>query len=995
MGRYFSLISLLIAGLVHGQSSYFQQQVDYVIDVKLDDAKHFIHGFETFQYTNNSPDTLSKIWIHLWPNAYKNNQTAFANQELLLGTDKFQFASDEERGFIDSLNFTSSDGEVEFSYDPLNQDIGIINLAKPLAPGNQVSISTSFRVKIPSAKFSRLGHVKQQYQLCQWYPKPAVYDNKGWHPMPYLNVGEFYSEFGSFLVNISVPENYVIASSGTLLPNAQEEEFIRKNISETKELIEKGFPKTDSFPPSSPQFKTVSYKLDNAHDFAWFADKRYHIQSDSVTLDRSGRSIKTFSYFSNINADSWKESVKYVNESVKYYSQWVGDYPYEVCKSVDGALSAGAGMEYPTITVISGGGGAKALEQVTAHEVGHNWFYGILASNERDYPWMDEGMNSFYDERYTEVKYPKTNDFTPLLESPIAGILGLKVFRPADFKTLEYIFMARMNMDQPISLHSTQFTNINYGISVYRKTADVLRYLQAWLGETKFDEMMQAYYNEWKFKHPYPEDFRKHVQTFTKQELNWLFDDLISSSKRVDYAITKVVNAGNNQFVKVKNKGGIASPVSITGYSSDSSATTFWYDGFDGTQKLSFPIGDFKRVAINYNGNMPDVNPKNNVIRTKGLFKKVGKPRIGFLSGVEHPEQSDLYVIPTLGYNYYNGFMTGLAFHNIGIIRKNLEFIANPMYAFNSSTLAGGAQIDYFIRPVSDLIKSITFTATGEQYRTRLTPYLQRVTLGTNVVLRDRLSAKKNNLSIGIRHIYLRTEPYLANPNESTSINENSFNQLVLSYSNKRKLNPLSIVGDFQQNIRFVKASITGNYRIPYTKSKKGLNIRVFAGTFLWKSDDFGSAGPDVRFRLSGQNGSQDYLFDDIYLGRNETTGILSQQMTMTDGGFKVFSFRGQTSDYLATINLNSTLPGKIPLRLYADIGHYFNGEIDADRINYNAGAALIIFEDVFEIYAPFVVSNAIQKTLDVNNVSFGERIRFVLNFSLVNPIKQLRKFDL
>lgn len=987
-------LSLCFAGSLIGQSNYFQQEVDYKIDVKLNDVKHELHGSMLIDYKNNSNETLTFIYFHLWPNAYKNDQTAFAKQELVNGITEFHFSDDDKRGYIDSLNFTSSGKPLNLLYDINNEDIAKLELLSPLKPGERVSIATSFKVKIPISEFSRLGHVKQQYQICQWYPKPAVYDRYGWHPMPYLNQGEFYSEFGSFQVNITLPENYVLAASGNMLPNSEEEQRIAENVKLTKELVEKGFPKSDSFPPSSEKLKTVSYKLENAHDFAWFADKRYHIQRDSVTLMRSGRTIQTYSYFSNINAENWKKSAQFVNDAVEGYSEWLGDYPYDVCKSVDGALSAGAGMEYPTITVISGGGGEKSLDNVTAHEVGHNWFYGILASNERDFPWMDEGMNSFYEERYMEKKYGSSSLLGDITKSPVAKIFQLDKFRDEDLQNLDYLFFARSNQDQAMNLTSGQFTQINYGIVVYKKTAHVLTYLEAWLGSKKFDDMMQAYYEEWKFKHPYPEDFKKHVKSFTGQDLDWLFEGLISTTKRVDYAIKKVSSKKGEYYVKVKNKGQIASPVSITGYSSDTSMT-FWYDGFNGTQKLSFPVGGFEKYSVNRTGNILDYNPKNDVIKAKGLFKKVGKFRPGIITGVEHPDITALYFVPTLGYNYYNGFMTGLAFHNIGVLRKNFEFIVNPMFAFNSSTLAGAAQVDYFIRPADSFFKDLTLNASAEQYTTRFSPQLNRFVVGGKMVFANRQSPLKKSTSIQFRHIYIRSENFLVSPDEVLAISENNYNQLLLNYDNKRKLNPFSVVADFQQNKRFVKASVTANYRIPYSSKNKGLKIRVFAGSFLWKIDNIGSKIEDYRFRLSGQTGDQDYLFDNIYLARNESEGILSQQMTNTDGGFKIYTLRGQTYDYITALNLSTTLPGIIPVSLFADLGHYFNEDLAADPITYSLGASLILVPEVFEIHVPLLNSKSIEDAYGMASKTIGERIRFVLNFRLVNPIRQIRNLSL
>jgi len=989
--------ALLISALLPAQTTYFQQDVHYKIDVTLDDINHTISGLEVFTYKNNSSTTLNEMWIHIWPNAYKNNETEFAKQQLRIGATKFQFASEKSRGFIDSLSFSVDGQAVSHSYHPEHSDICKIVLPKPLAPGQTITVASPFRVKIPSSAFSRLGHNDQQYQLCQWYPKPAVFDKNGWHPMPYLSQGEFYSEFGSYEVSITLPENYVVASSGELQSNPREEALIADNIAQTIELQKDGFAKSDSFPPSSPRFKTVVYTLENAHDFAWFADKRYHITKSSVKLPKTGREVQTYAYFTNKDASKWKDAVTYVNDAVFYYSEWLGEYPYSVCKAVDGALTAGAGMEYPTITIISAEGDSKALDNVTTHEVGHNWFYGILASNERENPWMDEGMNSFYETRYMEQKYPNHTFMGNLSKGPIAKVLHLKVFRPEDLRNTSYTFFARRNRDQALNLTSDDYTTLNYGAMVYQKTASVFAYLEAWLGRKRFDEMMQAYYEAWKFKHPQPEDFKKHVQAYTGQELNWFFEGLLESRKRVDYSIQKVSKPGVASYVKVKNVGQIDAPVSVTGYKADSSLT-FWYEGFKGSSKLSFPVGDFERYSVNYTGRVLDVNAKNDELRAKGIFKKAGRFNLNLLSNLEHPRNSALNLFPTLGYNYYNGFMLGMAVHNIGVIRKHFEYLINPMFGFNNRDLAGAAQIDYFVRPSNAFFSDLTFTGSAERYGISNTDNVHRYVGGVTMDFINDKSSLKKSAKLSFRTIYVdeQLSSLSQNPEMPLNSRQNLYNQLQFRYANARVLNPYSFVADIQQHQDFVKTSITAYYKLNYNAKKKGLTMRFFAGSFLWKSNNFDSNGMvDVRYRLSGQTGNQDYLYDNIYLGRNEGSGLLSRQMTHTDGDFKVLTFRGQTSDYLTTLNLNTTIPGKIPIRLYGDFGHYSNGENDADPVNYSLGASLVLIQDMFEIYFPLKNSNKLRQTLELNNVSFGEQIRFVLNIRLINPITQLRTLNL
>jgi hypothetical protein len=209
------------------EKPYFQQQVDYTIDVTLNDQKHEVYGTIEMKYKNNAPEALDKIYMHLWANAYQDG-TALAEQFLRNKNTEMYYAKAEELGAMANLDFAVDGKKVTWTYDPEHKDIAVLNLAQPLQTGQTIVISTPFLVKIP-ASFSRLGHVGESYQMTQWYPKPAVYDRFGWHPIPYLNFGEFYSEYGSFDVKITLPENYVVGATG-VLQNESEKDFLMKQV---------------------------------------------------------------------------------------------------------------------------------------------------------------------------------------------------------------------------------------------------------------------------------------------------------------------------------------------------------------------------------------------------------------------------------------------------------------------------------------------------------------------------------------------------------------------------------------------------------------------------------------------------------------------------------------------------------------------------------------------------------------------------------------------
>ena len=379
---------------------YWQQEVNYKITVSLNDSNHTLSAFEEIEYINNSPDSLHFIWFHIWPNAYSGNKTAFWKQKLINFEVEEYFDYKENAGYIDSLDFVIDGKKASWEYHPDHVDICKVNLPKVLAPGEKINISTPFFVKIPPSKYSRIGHAGESYQITQWYPKPAVYDKTGWHEMPYLNMGEFYSEFGSFDVSITLPSDYIVGASGNLQTQS-ELDWLNTKSQETY---------SDSLitiiPEATAENKTIRYTEKNIHDFAWFVDKKFHVRKSEVKLPNSGRVVTTWAMFTDKQKNLWEEATTYINDAIHYYSLWNGDYPYSNCTAVEGALSAGAGMEYPTITIIGTSGSARSLETVIMHEVGHNWFYGLWGFNERDFPFLDEGMNTANQLRYIETKGP-------------------------------------------------------------------------------------------------------------------------------------------------------------------------------------------------------------------------------------------------------------------------------------------------------------------------------------------------------------------------------------------------------------------------------------------------------------------------------------------------------------------------------------------------------------------------------------------------------------
>jgi hypothetical protein len=510
---------LLLPILAFSQDHYWQQELHYQIDVKLNDKAKSLSGHLSLEYINHSPDTLNYLWFHAWPNGYKDNTTAYAKQLVAL-KDRSYKAQQKENGYMDSLSFRVNGSAVIVEAHTDFIDVIKISLASPLLPGNKITITTPFHVKVP-AYVSRLGFGGDMFMLSQWYPKPAVYDRKGWHPIPYLDQGEFYSDFGTFKVNITLPSEYVVSATG-LLNNKEESDRYKKigQANYTQVKSNGGRVRWQNYQSNTGGYKTLNYSAENIHDFAWFADKDFIITYDTVQL-ASGKQVDAFSFFQPNGNKEWKHSLDYVKDAVRMYSSWVGEYAYPVVNAVEGPANGNSGgMEYPMVTLItSPGANNERLDAVITHEVGHNWFYGILGTNEREHAWMDEGINSYYQFRYEAEKYKGNSIFGDAIPPVIKQ-------KPADeFLAIIYNTLNKMPTKDAVETPSEGFqTSEDYGMTVYVKAATWMYLLELTLGKEHLDKAMQDYFNQWKFRHPYPEDLKSTLEKSTGVRLDNVFE---------------------------------------------------------------------------------------------------------------------------------------------------------------------------------------------------------------------------------------------------------------------------------------------------------------------------------------------------------------------------------------------------------------------------------------------------------------------------------------
>ena len=927
----------ILASNIFCQNKYWQQQVNYTIEVSLNDQSNTLDGYIKMNYFNNSPDTLHFIWLHIWPNAYKNDRTAFSDQLLENGRTDFYFSSENTKGYINRLDIKVNGVTAQIQDHPIHQDIVKLILPYPLSPKTSIKIETPFHTKLP-LNFSRGGHVGQTYQITQWYPKPAVYDKTGWHPMPYLDQGEFYSEFGNYEVQITLPSNYVVAATGELFSTSIEKNIVQnipaKTISGStlkfKPFLQKKSKQEEAI-HSSLNNKTVIYKQNNVHDFAWFADKSFVVQTDTLQLI-SGRIIKIAAYYQPIQSKYWQKGLSIIKQSIRTRSRYLGEYPYNNVTAVQTEIGFAGGMEYPTITSVSPVKSDIELEHILEHEIGHNWNYGILATDERLHPWMDEGINSFYDRRYIK-------DSNNIIKKEIKNKLGFieeKLPEEQDIFIADNLYATQK--DQPIETSADKFSSTNYTGIAYLKTAEWLELLETKLGKSLFDNCMQTFYKRWQFKHPYPNDFKN------------IFEEI--GGKNID-----------KEFLLLNKKG-------------------------------SLPQNIIKKD-----------------IRLAGFYN--------FNATRQHHY---IFVSPVVGTNIYDKLMLGIAVHNYTLPAEKLQFLISPVFATGSKQLNGLGRLSYTWYPHSDG-ENMEFSLSGATFSNNdFTDSLNRKTYlrFSKIVPSVKYTfVNKNTRSLLTKFIqwktfFIKEQGLLFTRDTLRQIDDISYptgshyiNQLRFVIENSRVLYPYKAELQAEQGSGFLRFAFTGNYYFNYAKGG-GLNLRFFAGKFLYLGDDTylkQSKTDAYHLNMSGPKGNEDYTYSNYFTGRNEFTNFSSQQIMNRDGFFKVrtdllsnkigktdnwLMATNFTTDITSSINILKILPVKIPIKIFVDIGTYaeaWNKDAQTSQFIYDAGLQFSFFKEVLQVYIPLLYSKVYS---DYFKSTFTEN-RFLKNISFSIDIQNFR----
>lgn len=583
------------------QRIYWQQEVDYEMEINMDVKKHQFKGKQKLIYTNHSPDTLYKVFYHLYFNAFQPGSEMDTRSRNLPDPDRrvgdrISKLTPDEVGYHKISLLKQNDKPVNYQ---VQGTILEVDLNKPILPGQSATFYMEFNSQVP-IQIRRSGRNSTEgvdYSMSQWYPKLCEYDEEGWHTDPYIG-REFYGVWGNYRVKITIDSKYTLGATGYLQnPNEVGHGYEDKGtIVSQKEKL------------------TWHFYAPRVHDFMWAADRNYVVQKAKVP---QGPDLYFVYQSDTIYANNWEKLPPYMIQFFQIMEKKFGKYPYDVFSFIQGG---DGGMEYPMATLVTSSGSFEGLVSVCVHEAAHNWFYGVLATNESLYPWMDEGFTT-YAQDYVLDKLFNIHAENPFIDNYSS-----------------YFYLLKSPDREPLSTHADFYKrNRMYGISSYSAGAVFLHQLSYIIGQDAFDRGLLRYFNEWKFKHPNPNDFIRVMEKTSGLELHWYLEQFIYSLNFIDYGIQSVKSIGDKTEIVLQRIGDFPMPLDVI--IETNTSATFYYIPLDlmrGEKKEAYkdikpvvlpdwmwvyptysftipiPIQNIKSVVIDPSERMADILKENN-----------------------------------------------------------------------------------------------------------------------------------------------------------------------------------------------------------------------------------------------------------------------------------------------------------------------------------------------------------------------------------------------
>ena len=886
-------------------------------------------------YVNKSGKTLNNLVLHNWPNSFIDRNTILTKRMLANFKKSLYFADSIERGNSEirrlSINFKPATYQ---NYNHSREIVEVI-LEEELQPNDSLILTANYKVKIPSNRFTGYGKdYLNDYILRYWYLVPAVNENGEWKAYNNKDVDHMYMEVMDYDLKLHVPIPYHI--------------------------------NTDLYSSKTYSKNLAIYNLKGKN--------RVDIQLN-ITKEKSYPVYKTdhITVISNIDDKKLPATLKksVINREIAFIEKHLGKFPHKkIMVDRESAFKNRAyGLDVPKF--LSDFSDVfkwdieffKALSRKMVEEM-------VIVNKNEDY-WLPEGIEIYLLMEYCKEFYPEAKILGNL--SDIWGIRTLNLTK-MDFNSkypFMYQFSARKNLDQSLTTRIDSLSNFNRKTINSYKAGLGLRYLDNFLEEGVFKKSLKEYVEKDKFKTNSTDLFKKIITENTEKDLNWFFGDFLNTKKKINYTIKKVKQDSDSVYITIKNKRNITAPVALYGVKNKQIKWKKWIPNIDTTKIVSIKKGDFDKVSLNYEYLYPEFNQRDNWKNVKPkLFERPLQFKL--IKDIDDPYYTQIFYKPRIGYNYYDGLILGVQFHNKAILSKTFEYSIVPTYSFKSNNTSGGFGFSYNHYPENKSIYKLTFAINGSSFHYdrdfRYSTFNPSATIFFN---RKSLRVPGNN--------FLRIKYHIIDKEIAPGIeksNEDKYNLVKLTYNYSRPeiLNDFRFSTSMEFATFFNKVSADIRYR-KLTNKNRQLDFRWYTGVFIGNSTD-----PDSHYFSYGLSKPQDYLFEYNMFGREEDAGFLYQQYIIAEGGFKSFfkeDHQKFANQWISTFNTSFNVWEWV--EIYNDIGLLKNRNTPL-FLGYESGIRFNFMHEIFELYLPVYSNNG----WEMNNDYFS-KIRFTF---VLEPLK-------
>lgn len=965
------------------------------LSVRLHPENGILDGRLALTFHNQTGDTLCALPFHLWAAALDDRQSAYGRQQLALGHPDFHFTSAERRIGYTSLTFRSGGKELPHHTEKDHRDLVWVPLGVPLAPGDSIAIEALWSLRLPGFQ-SRLGTDGEIWQMAHWFPKLARHDGKEWRLTPYLEWGEFCHDYGNYHLHLTVPDTMTVTATGwpadSLTSRWCAMALTRSRLGQP------------GLPPEPEGWRTWHFEARWVPDVAWAASSAFLMRERPVTLS-GGRQVTARVCHTPERAGSWQTALEAVARSLAYFDGEVAPYPWPQATAVQGARSFSGGMEYPMLTFIQAGLSGGILETVIAHEVGHNWFYGLLASDERRHPWLDEGLNTFFEKRYVN-RYG--------IADPLSS---------AGVDQDEILLMDRaLSGSLPLPSRGVEglASDLDYSLGAYTIPARIFGLLAREVGEEALIQAIRDYAREWSFRHPEPDDLRRSLEQSLDRDLTWLFDHALNRPFARDMGIRKVERRPEGWKVQVYQRPTVGLPWRLAIGNAGQAESEILFPGFEGPDTVVLLSGWPDAGCFSVHDPMvPDLRQGNDGRSSGGRPLRCRDARIGWLFGFRTVERPQGYLLPWVGWNATDGWMPGLAIHNQRVHYQPAGYFAGVGFGTRTGewVMNGSVHVDNYALLAAGFLRLAVRAATF--HHLDLLHRWWRVSPSLEWQSRAGRSHTEPLDRVGLYAWWIQRAS--AGLGDAVSDHSGTTADRILALRLSREMPGvlwswragMDVEGQtyrHEQGRRqgYIKAGLEGQVRWRFFRHQ-WLQARAFAGWFPWNTRRHAGllSHPDARGALAmAFQAHNDYRFDDVFLARSAGDG--RHQIYPREGGFKTALgpgvSEGQSNHALVTFHLSSglpfDLPAYFPVRLYVDAGWWSDRRPDGIRVHpagqfwCDAGVKLSLWEERMEVYFPLWQNRPLRRLMDVAHPSFGSRISWTVRFDLFRlPLRPLSVF--